>query len=527
MSSSGEDFTRQQLRRISPASRYGLLIGPPLALLVYLLLPADDPQLPEAARLTAGVATLMALWWMTEAIPLAATALLPIVLLPLLNIAPLNEAAGPYASKFIFLFLGGFLIALAIERCGLHRRIALRIIALVGTQPPRLIGGFMIATALLSMWISNTATSVMMLPMALGVISLLTGKWQEKLTGANEADAALTRERAQRSIDHFSAALLLSIAYSASIGGIATLVGTPPNAFMAGLLHDQGIDIGFAQWMMLAAPLSLVFLFVSWWLLTHWLFPVRVKEIPGGRELIHAELKALGRMSRGEWTVAAVFLATATMWIARSPLQGWQSLVQFAPWVARVDDAIIAMVAALSLFAIPTDWKAGQTALDWNTAKRMPYEILILFGGGLSLAAAVDNSGLAAWICGYVAGVPVGSTVVIVLLATAVVIYLTELTSNLATASVFLPVLYAAAGSLNAKGGQGVDPLLLVIPAALAASCAFMLPVATPPNAVVYGSGKLRIGQMIRAGFLLNFIAIALIMLTIYLIGPVVFGLKL
>jgi len=321
---------------------------------------------------------------------------------------------------------------------------------------------------------------------------------------------------------------LLGIAYAASIGGVATIVGTPPNTFMAGFLKQKGIEVGFAQWMSFALPLSIVFLLLAWWLMTHVLFPVRVREIPGSRELIAGELAKLGPLSRGELAVLAVFVLTAVSWIARGWIAKLDWIEENAEWFLRIDDTMIALAAAISLFLIPVDWRSGTAAMNWEAARRLPYDILLLFGGGLSLAAAVADTQLADWICQAVIPTEhaLPSTILLILLVTAVVVFLTELTSNLATVAIFLPLLFTAAGQIPLDGSVGVDPMLLIIPAALAASCAFMLPVATPPNAVVYGSGKLRIGQMIRAGFWLNLVSISLITLLVYFVAPLVFGVR-
>jgi sodium-dependent dicarboxylate transporter 2/3/5 len=468
---------------------------------VYMLVPDASGGLSEAARSTAAIGALMAVFWMTEALPLPATSLLPIVLFPVAGVAPIREAAAPYAHEFIFLFMGGFMIALAMERWRLHRRLALLTILAVGTQPTRLVGGFMLASAGLSMWISNTATTAMMLPIALSVIGVVAAR-------VRSADGDSGADR--RVADRFAICLMLSVAYAASIGGIATIIGTPPNVFLAGYLKQtQGIEISFVRWMAVGLPISLVFLGLTWLLLTRVLHPVTGTLVTHGRALIREEVSRLGPPSRGERVVLAVFLATAAAWILRTPLVNAFGLGDVAARMGNLD-AWIAMVSALLLFALPVEPRRNVFALDWETARRLPWGVLLLFGGGLSLASAVQSSGLAEWIGSLAQALGGMPSVGLVVTVTAGVIFLTEITSNTATATALLPVLGGAAA------GLGTDPLLLVVPAALAASCAFMLPVATPPNAIVFGSGYIRIADMARAGFALNLLGILLITLAVY-----------
>jgi solute carrier family 13 (sodium-dependent dicarboxylate transporter), member 2/3/5 len=453
--------------------RIGLAAGLTL-FAVMLLLPAPEGMTPEAWRVAA-VGVLMAAWWMSEAVPIPATALLPLPLFPLLGLGTIDEAAAPFANPVIFLFLGGFCIAQAMQRWALHRRIALNVIRFTGTRPVRLIGGFMVAAAFLSMWVSNTAVAVMMLPIGLSVV---------QLARPNLDVAAGPLE------SNFGVALMLGIAYATSIGGVATLVGTPPNALLAGFMRESyGIEIGFGAWMLVGLPLAVLMLPVAWLLVTRVAYPPGITDIPGGRALIARELAALGRRGRGENVVAAVFVATATLWIVRPLLAGV---------VPGLSDAGIAIAAAIVLFMIPIDVSKGEFALNWEWARRLPWDVLILFGGGLSLAAAISRTGLAAWIGGALAGAGALPLIGLTLLVTTIVLFMTELTSNTAATATFLPVLGALALSI------GVDPLRLTVPAALAASCAFMLPVATPPNAIVYGSGYVSVPQMARAGVVLN-----------------------
>lgn len=481
---------RQPPHRFRPWA--GLLGGLGL-FLAFLLLPAPE-DVPPAAWRTAAVGALMAVWWMTEALPLAATALVPLVLFPLLEVADFSAAAAPYANPLIFLFMGGFLLAMAMERWALHRRLALSIINRMGTRPLAIIAGFMTATAFLSMWVSNTATAMMMLPIGLSVVELVRHR-----TGT---DAEQT---------HFAIVLMLVIAYGSSIGGIGTLIGTPTNALLAGFMAETyDVEISFVGWMQLGLTLVVVALPLVFLLLTKVIFPIRLREIPGGRAFIQGELRALGPMSRPEKAVAAVFVGTAVLWIVRPLLGGV---------LPALTDAGVAMTSALLLFILPANLRRGTALLDWEHARRLPWGVLLLFGGGLSLAAAIQETGLAAWIGEQMALLGDLPLIVILLAVVTVVTFLTELTSNTATAAAFLPVL--ASVSL----GIGQDPLWLGVPAALAASCAFMMPVATPPNAIVYGSSFVTIRHMARAGFVLNLLFIVLITLLTAFLLPRIFDL--
>lgn len=476
----------------STGAYVGLATG--LLLFAAMLLLAPPGGMPSLAWRTAAVGVLMATWWITEAIPIAATALLPIVLFPPLGVATVAATTAPYANPVIYLFLGGFLIAMALEGCGLHRRLALAVLGVVGTRPANLILGFMVATAFISMWVSNTATVVMMLPMATSVITLARG-------GADAPRDAPGRA--------FDVALLLGIAYAASIGGLGTLIGTPPNALLAGFMSETyGVQIGFLEWMFLAVPIVVIALPFTWLLLTRWLHPVGSEPIAGGAALLREERRALGPASKAERTVGTITALTAAAWLT-------QPLIE--RWIPAVNDTGIAITGALLLFIVPLAWRPRRVALTWRQAERLPWSVLILFGGGLSLAAAIQQTGLAAWLgtsLGLVAGWPVFGVILVV---TTIVIFLTELTSNTATAAAFLPVVASLAV------GIGADPLLLAIPTALAASCAFMLPVGTPPNAIVYGTGELTIPQMAKAGLWLNLFFVVLLPLAVYLFAGRIF----
>lgn len=450
---------------------------------------------PVAWR-TAAVGLFMATWWITEAVPIPATALTPLLLFPLLDILPIGAAAAPFANPVIFLFLGGFVIALAMERHGLHRRIALRVAGMLGVRPPMLVLGFMATTAFLSMWVSNTATTVMMLPIGLSVVQLVKPDAGDEPMDFN-----------------FAIALMLGIAYAASIGGLATLIGTPPNALLAAfMLESYGVEVGFAQWMAVGVPLVIVSLPLTWLILTKLIFPIRIREIPGGANAIRNAYAQLGPITRAERSVAVIFIATALLWVTRPLLD---------PHVPGLSDTSIAIAAALATFVVPVNLREGEFLMDWTTAERLPWGVLLLFGGGLALADAVTRSGLAEWIGAALAGLQAWPLLLIVVMVTTVVIFLTELTSNTATAATFLPLIASLAI------GLGENPFLLLVPAAIAASCAFMLPVATPPNAIVYGSGYVTVPQMARAGIWLNVLFIALITMVVYTLVLTAFGVDL
>ncbi len=464
--------------------RVGLIAGP-VVFAAVLILPEPAGLSQEGWR-TAAVALLMAIWWITEAIPIPVTALVPLVVLPLLGIGTVREVAAPYANPIIFLFLGGFVLAAALERSGLHRRFALAIVRVAGTSPPRLVAGFMIATAFLSMWVSNTATTMMMLPIALSILAL------------SDADSRSHHDA------NFAIALLLGIAYAANIGGVGTLIGTPPNALLAGFLEETyGVALGFGEWMLLGVPLVLVSLPLCWFWLCR-LFTVHSASIGGSGRLLAAEWQKLGPPSRRETTVGVVLGATAVAWITR-PL-----LDQFIPGLS---DAGIAIAGALLLFLVPVNWRRLEFAATWRDVEGLPWGILILFGGGLTLAAAIHRSGLADWIGASMAAVGTWPLVGVVATVTLVIIFLTEINSNTATAATFLPIVASLAL------GIGLDPMALALPTALAASCAFMLPVATPPNAIVYASNRIPITGMLRAGLALNLAMVVLITVLVMAVG--------
>ena len=475
-----------------PVARLITLIAGPVVALILWFLPAPQEMPAEAWRLVS-LASWMVIWWLGEAVPIPATALLPIPLMPLWGIDDMRPVAANYAHPLVFLFLGGFLLAAAMQRWGLHRRIALRIVKLVGTSPGGIIGGFMLATAFLSMWISNTATTIMMFAVGLSVVEFVSRKVTDETT-----------------IHNFGVALMLSIAYAASIGGVGTLIGTPPNALLASFLQSTyEIEIDFFTWMQLGIPVVLVMLPIAWLLLTKLLFPMQHLELGEAGSVIADELAALGQMSRGEKVVAGIFACAALGWILRRQLVSVTGL--------PINDTAIALIAALVLFAWPISRELGLFALSWDDARRVPWGVLLLFGGGLALAGGFKGTGLAEWIGNTVGGFEIGVWALVFVVAAAIV-YLTEITSNTASTATFLPILGAVAV------GLGLDPRLLAVPVALGASMAFMMPVATPPNAIVFSYEKMKLGDMVRAGFWLNIVAVAVCFGAMYILAGTVFG---
>jgi sodium-dependent dicarboxylate transporter 2/3/5 len=467
------------------AQRLGLIIGGAVFLVVLLTPPPSG--LSTTGLRAAAVSLLMAVWWVTEAIPIPATALLPLALYPTLGVLDASDAAAPYANDLIYLFMGGFLLAVTMERWGLHKRIALRIMAWVGTSPNRLVLGFMLATAFISMWISNTATAAMMLPIALAV-------------------GEMFRPQDHEGPYDFGIALMLGVAFASSIGGIATLIGTPPNAVLAGAVSEMfHRQIGFLQWMAVGVPVAAVMLPLAWIVLTRFLHPPE-KLSGDAAAIIAGERAKLGAPSVGEKLTGLVFALTAAAWVLRSPKTfGSVTIPGIQTWAPSVSDSTIAIAAAMVLFLLPVNLERGEFVLDWKTAKRIPWGVLVLFGGGLSLARAMDRSGLAEWIGGAVAGLGTIPTVLIIAFVVALFALLTEFTSNTATATMAMPIMAGAAM------GLGVEPVTLMTSAALATSMAFMLPVATPPNAIVFSSGYLTVSQMFKAGIVLDILAVGVI----------------
>lgn len=489
-------------RSYKPAQLIGLILGP---LLFILTLFFFNPEGLSSEGLAILASTIwIAIWWMTEAIPIPATSLLPIVLFPMAGGLDIDATTSAYGSDTIFLFMGGFVIALAMEKWNLHKRIALTIISLIGTNTDRIILGFMVATGFLSMWISNTATAMMMVPIGLAIIYQISDALKDK----PEIDTS-------KENFGFGKALMLGIAYSASIGGIATIIGTPPNTLLAAAIKDlYGFELSFAKWMLFGVPLAWIFIIIVWFYLVKIAFPLKIKEIPGGKSVIQSEKKKLGSASFEEKAVFVVFILAALAWITRTFI-----LNEFVN--PNIKDATIAIMAALVLFIIPSKNVKGGHLIDWETAVKLPWGILLLFGGGLSIAAGFTESGLSNWIGGQLSGLEGMNILIVITVVTALVIFLTEITSNTATASMMFPIMASLSIAL------GIHPFSVMIAAAVAASCAFMLPVATPPNAVVFGSGYLRIPDMAKAGFALNIIGVILVTAAIYFYLPIAWGIDL
>ena len=474
----------------------GLFLGP--LLFIYFFFIFKSEGLPKEAQATLACAAWIAVWWTTEVIPIAATALLPIILFPLTGALSLEETTSSYGHKYVFLFVGGFIIAIAIEKWKLHRRIALNIINIIGTSVNRIILGFMIATDFLSMWISNTATTVMMLPIAMAIVTQLK---DNPATKANETKI-------------FGKALMLAIAYAASIGGIATLIGTPPNLVLAGVLEESyGVEISFIQWMKYGVPISILLLFICWFYLTRYAFAGKEdlkmpKSFPGGRNEVKRLLLELGKISREEKIVLLVFSLTAFFWMFRSYL--------LKPFLPQIDDTIIAIFFALTLFLVPAKSDKKGKLLNWEEAVKLPWGILLLYGGGLALASGFSQTGLALWIGEQLTSIQHISLLLLILILVASVNFLTEITSNLATTAMLLPVIVPVALIFDAH------PYILMVGVTVSASCAFMLPVATPPNAIVFGSNYLRIPDMVRTGVWLNLISILIITILTYYALPLI-----
>ncbi|MEE2565190.1 SLC13 family permease [Hyphobacterium marinum] len=483
--------------------RIGLFAGLALAALIQFIPVPDD--LSREAWLLASIGVMMACWWATEALPIAATALVPLALFPFFGIATIGETASPYASPIVLLLLGGFIIALAVERWNLHARIALNVVNAFGGRPALLVAGFMAASALLSMWISNTATTIMMIPIALKVA--------ESVAKEGKASPA------------FAAALALGVAYAASIGGTAVFVGTPTNLIAIGFLNrefDYVMDP--LTWSAFALPVVLVFIPAAWFILTRFAFKLRTDvESRAAQATVKTELAALGRVSAPEARVAILFSCVAILWMGQAylwnPLLAWISEAVGLPMTLSVSNTQIAFLGAVAAFLIPAGGNEGKgrMLMDWEATSRLPWNVVILFGGGLSLAAALSATGLAAWLGGqmsFLNGLPFPLLLLALIL---VIVFLTELTSNVATTTAFLPVLAAIAA------GSGVPPQQLIVPIAIAASFAFMLPVATAPNAIVYASGEVTQRQMMKAGFRLNLAGAVILTVFAALLGPVVF----
>lgn len=495
-----------------------LCLGVLAAIVVYVLMPADMEVWP---RLTAATAILMAVWWMTEALPLPVTSLIPLLIFPVL--VPAAEAGGEpidfdvvganYGSGVIFISIGGFLLALAMQKWNLHRRCALFVLKKMGSKPANIVGGFMISTGFISMWVSNTATTVMMLPIGISILLLVLDVSKDaKTTGSSESGENASPIPGK---SNFATALTLGIAYASSIGGMATIIGTNTNMFFVGYMSSShGINIGFGQWMLVGVPLAVIFMIITWFVLTKVVFRPEIDEVPGGKELIQREMEKLGPMKTAEKRVLGVFVAAAVAWV----MVPFISELIFGLEHSLISDAGIGVAAGIALFVLPSGTDPNQRLLTWDMTSQLPWGILLLLGGGIALAGQIAESGLADWLgdqLHMLGGIPTWMLIVVVL---AVLLLLTELISGVATVATFLPVISGIAIA------AGLDPLLLAVPATIAASCSFMLPVATPPNSIVFGSGYLKITDMVKGGVVLNVVSLILVTLTSMTLVVWVFG---
>jgi len=475
----------------STHQKVGLFLGPLLALLMFI---SDPPNgLSNAGWATAAVGVLMAVWWATEAIPIAATALLPLACFPLLDAVSMADTAAPYANKVIYLFLGGFIVAFTMQRWNLHRRIALNVLQHAGGSGQLLVGGFLLASALISMWVMNTSTAMMLMPVAVSVITVVHTS---------------VRDLGDRERTDFQYALLLAVAYGATIGGLTTLVGTLPTAMLAAfMLESYGTTINFSDWMLIGVPLAIVMLPLCWLALTRWVFNVSFTTSGEGQAELKKLKDDLGEISKPEIRISIVAAIMIIGWVGR-PF--WVQL----PGLAALDDTGIAIAGAIAMFILPSGDRDDPSLIRWKYAEQLPWGVILLFGGGLSLASAFISTGLAAWLGTTLQVIGTMPLLAIVLAVTSLIIFLTELTSNTATVATFLPIAGAIAIEI------GMDPLVLVVPVTLAASCAFMLPVATPPNAIVFGSGLLTIPKMMRAGLVVNIAGVAVVTFVAMVLAP-------
>ena len=486
------------------AQRIGLFLGP--VLFIITLFTASSFNITPSAAKVAAITVLMTVWWITEAVPVAAASLMPVLLYPLLNIMNIKEVASKYTDPVVFLFIGGFFIAVTMERWNLHRRIALYTIKVIGKNPSKIIFGFMAGTAFISMWVSNTAAAMMMIPIGMAVVAQVTGIFSKQLL---DGTAGIQKE-------NFGKSLMLAIAYSASIGGIATLTGTPPNAIMAGMISSTyNQTITFFQWFILAFPLAVVMIIFTWVLLVKFLFPTGSLELSKGENIIEHELKSLGTISRQEIIVFTIFLLIAFLWIF-TPL-----LKNIFPVLNGVSDAVIAVFGSILLFIIPADWKRGIFILDWRAASKIPWDIVLLFGGGFAVAAGFEKSGLADFITYSLGKFDNIHILLFVIIITLIVLFLTVIISNTAVAVLIIPIIAASSAAL------GIHPYAAVISACIASSFAFMLPISTPPNAIAFGSGAVRIKDMAKAGFILNIFGTIIIVIFVLYMMPVLWGIDL
>jgi sodium-dependent dicarboxylate transporter 2/3/5 len=473
------------------SKKLGLFVGP---ILFFVILSLPFELVSEQGDKVIAVAAWMIVWWITEAVSISVSALLPLLLFPLLKVMPIADVGANYGSPIVFLFFGGFVMALALEKVNLHRRIALNIIRLTGTTPNKVVLGFMIATAALSMWISNTATTVVMLPIAMSVIGLLV----------NDEDGFT------KSDQNFALSVMLGIAFSANAGGVATVIGTPPNMVMIGLLENEyNIEISFFKWMLLGVPFSCTMIAISYLVLTRWMFPSRQLKFAASKGVINDELKKLGPMSSKEKMVLAIFAVTVSLWIFRAVLN------DIFPDL-KLNDTMISIFAAISLFALPYNLKKGDFLIEWRDTSRLAWGILILFGGGLALAEGMSVSGIVDLVANTIAASDI-SILVMASLLIFLMLFMTEIMSNVALVAVLAPVVAGIAIGLE------IPILYLLIPVTIASSCAFMLPMATPPNAIVFASGYVKVHEMARVGIILNLIAVVLLILVFQFVLPILF----
>ena len=492
------------MKEYNSTQRVGLILGPIVFIIMLLITPPDG--MTSAAMKVAAITTLMAIWWITEAVPIPATSLLPILLYPLLDVMKVGDVTAKYADPTIYLFIGGFFIAVTMERWHLHRRIALYTIKLVGTSPSKMTLGFMIATGFISMWVSNTATAMMMVPIGLAVIAQVTGISSKQLL---DGSVGIQEQ-------NFGKGLMLAIAYAASIGGVATIIGTPPNTIMVGMLNSTyNQTITFGQWMMFGLPLVIIVMALTWVMLVKFLFPTGDLKLAKGKDVIDYEIKKMGPITKQEVIVLIVFLLVAFLWIFSPKLKS------IFPSLKGVNDTVIAMLGTILLFVVPADWKKGIFILDWKTAVKIPWDIVLLFGGGFAVASGFQSSKLASFIAKQLESLNGMPMIVFIAVVTLLVVFLTEITSNTATATLLVPIMGASAVAL------GIHPYATIVPACVAASFAFMLPVATPPNAVVFGSGAIRIKDMAKAGLGLNIFGTVVIVIFVMYVMPMLWGIDL
>lgn len=500
----GQDGQKDDGPKYKTHQKLGLVFGPLLFILTMMFF--NPETLSSEGRAVLAITLWVATWWITEAIPIPATSLMPIFLLPLTGALSSGKVTAAYGDQNIFLFMGGFLIAIAMEKWNLHKRIALTIIEFMGTGTKQIIFGFMVATGFISMWISNTAAVMMMVPIGMAI----TYQIGQAIKTSKEASL--------KDQYNFDKAMLIGIGYSGTIGGLGTLIGTPPLIILAANLDKLfDYEISFASWMMFAIPIVVLMLVGTWLYLVNIAFPIKIKNIPGGKELIHEEKAKLGPASHEEKLVFAVFCFAAFMWITRSFFWGPDGLIFTIP---NINDTMIAIFAGVLLFLLPAK-EPGVFILDWSAAKGLPWGILLLFGGGLAIAGGFQESGLAEWIGSQLNVLDGASLIAMIIVTTLLIMVLTEFTSNTATATMILPILAALALAIN------VHPLALMVPAVMAANCAFMMPVGTPPNAIIFSTGRITIGNMMTAGFWVNLVAIAIIVLSVYFYLPLVFDIDL